>query len=590
MLQRARLTGMPLAVKSTIVTSVTIAVLMTVFGFVTYTTSKQALNREIDVFGASLARALAIPDADWWDPAHGSLQAAARRVTEDAKEFDEYLSAQYGITVTRPAASPRSEASADEERPGQGSDALRDQRKRARDALQEIATRNKERLGRLLRYTSGDRSAASAIIDAFIKVEGSSEGVVRANLASPAFRASSAPRAFTVSTDGTDVPTDVRIIEGRFDDAGAARSYSYPIRDTAGRITHRAFVFLSESSIQGRLTDLLMKILLCTLAFIAIGAGVTFALTRQMIAPLSGLVRDIEIVSSGNLKHRTVSHSSDEIGLLARTFDNMVRSLEKAESERTEHRALRHEVAVASEVQSKLIPDSLPVIPGFELEVVRLTTGDVSGSYYDLLDFPDGKIGVVVAEGSGQGVPAAMTVVMARSLLRSEAERSSDPKEILERTNAALSRDIRKGMYVSILLAVLDPVQRKMMICGAGRVSFQLHRAATRELETIVPDGIALGFDRGPVFDRSLRITELELDLADRLVLHTGAPSRLKNPSGDALGEELWQAIVKKTSDKNTRAFVTILEGTLEKFRDEAPLEEDVIVMTLKVGREKSIE
>ncbi len=567
---------MSLAVKSSLVTSITISVLMLVFGFVTYSTSRSALNREIDVHGVNLARSLALLEVDWWSSRHGTLREAARRVRSDFKSYGAFLTHDYGIRVEPVDRSA-------ERKPTPGAD---EQRAAAARADQAIEARNGGRIARLLRH--GKDGPSSVIADAFInEVGGDKRTIAKAIQKASTFRATSGTRGF-VTADGT-LDRDAQIVEGRFLDGGGARSYSYPIVDAGGRITHRAYVFLSEREIQKRLGQLLVKILLCTLTFIATGAAVSFALTRHMTAPLTSLVHDIEVVAKGNFNHRTIARSTDEIGLLARTFDKMVRSLADARTERTEHRALQHEVAVASEVQSKLIPDSIPIVPGYELDVLHHATGDVSGTYYDVLELPDGRLGLLVAEGSGEGVPAAMTVVMARSLLRSECERGHDPKALLQRVNAALSRDIRKGMYVSALFAVLEPESRKMEICGAGSVSLLLFRASDQQTETIVPDGIALGFDKGPVFDRSLRVTELELEIGDRIVLATGAPIRLENPKGDALGAESWQALVTRVAPKNTSAFMNLLGGALERYRGDAPLREDLIVMTLRAGEPKSI-
>jgi len=567
---------MTLAMKSTIVTSVTIAVLMSVFGFVAYSTSKSALNREIDTFGVSLARALALPDVSWWRSSHGSFARVVQRILSSRDEYAEYLQEAFGITVAR-------------ERPPADSlsEAAREQRERIERELQRTKARNLSRLARLTRYGDEPGSPPSEILDAFILDPEEDKSLVRANPDARAFRPTSGERPYVVEFGGKSVRTPARVIEGRFDE-GPARSYSYPIRDEEGNVTHRAYVFLSEASIQQRLNSLLSKIVLCTLAFILVGALVTFLLTRQMTLPLTDLVHDIEIVSRGNFQHRTIARTRDEIGLLARTFDRMVRSLAEARSEQSEHRALKHEVAVASEVQGKLLPERIPEVPGYELDVLRLATGDLGGGYYDFLELPGGDLAIVVADGSGQGVPAAMNVVMTRTLLRSEGEHRADPEEILERANAALSRDIRKGMYVSTLFAVLRPAKRRLEVCGAGQVSLLLYRAASGELEVVVPDGIALGFDPGPVFERSLRVAPLELEEGDRVVLVNSALAKIENDAGEPLGEERLRAVVRKLAPRNTTAFLNLLDGAIHRFRKGTPLTGDVIVVTLAVGRRES--
>jgi len=569
---------MTLAVKFTLLASITVASFLAVFGFVTYSASRNALNREIDAFGVNLARALALADPEWWSQDHGTLRAAIRRIEEGWTRYGSVLGEKYGITYRK----PDSEEDAETETATGHSPEFRAQWDEFLRDLSRSVARNRERLHSLVEYRAGDGEAPSEIIDAFILYENQDKSVARANPEAKTFQRTGVERRYVADHDGTSLVTDAEIVHGRFPDAGPARSYSWPIRDASGRITHRAFVFLSESRIQNRLRSLLVKILLCTVGFIGLGAATVFLLTKRMTAPLADLVDDIEIVSSGDLTHRTRPQTSDEIGLLARTFDRMVRSLHEAHSERSEHQALKHEVAVASEIRDKLIPHGTPDVAGFEFEVLHLPADGVGHGYYDFLDLPRGRIGILVAEGAGGGLPATMTVVMARSLLRSEAERGGEPEAILGRANAALARDLRKGMYVAVTLAVLDPQARELQAFGAGNVSFIHYRASEKTANVVVPDGIALGFDPGPVFERSLRPTMIRIEPGDRFVFSNGGPERLRAPSGEALGEARWREIVERVSPKNSAAFVNIVGGSLSRFRGEAPTDEEVLVVTLK--------
>jgi len=606
LLTAARRQGMSLAAKSTLVSSAMIAVLLTTFGFVAYTTSSGALQREIDVFGANLARSLALPDPASWKSDHGSLHEAASRVAERGGDFEAVLRADYGIALLdrddrdstarngsgAGAGSGSGSGSGDRTgaSDGDAGEELRRERRRFQEELGKIEERNRQRLRPLARYGNGDGAGlASEIVDAFIRYEDRDTSVARADLQAPAFRPIEAERAFVVERGGRRVRTETRITEGRFEGLGAARMFHHPIRDASGTITHRAYVFVSERSIHERLGRLLRRIALLTIVFVAAGAAITFGLTRHLTAPLSVLVRDIEIVSRGNLAHRTHARTSDEIGVLAKTFDRMVRSLDEARVDRTKHRELAHEKAVAAEVQAKLLPDGIPVVPGYALDVLRIETGEIGGSYHDFLELPAGGLGLVVAEASGLGVPAAMTVTMARTLLRSESERESDPAELLARVNESLARDLRKGLCVSALFATLDPPTRRLRVAGAGRSGILIARA-DGTVETVVPDGIVLGLVRGPVLTRAVRAVDLELDEGDRLLFHTGSPERIRDASGEELGDARLAAVVGKLAASGRPDFLPKLRAALERFRGTAPPDETVVIVSLRVGPRDSIE
>jgi serine phosphatase RsbU (regulator of sigma subunit) len=357
---------------------------------------------------------------------------------------------------------------------------------------------------------------------------------------------------------------------------------SYPVIDRDGQAVAEFSVYISAAAIEEATTQLMSRVMLLAAAFVFVGAWVAWFAGRQVTRPLTLLKEDLRIVAGGDLEHRTEARSRDEIGELARSFDQMTQSLLEARQAERSAAASVHQMAVAGEVATSLFPARLPEIPGFDLAGHHETSGTLGGEYYDVLPLPGGRWGLLVGSASGSGLPAAMVMTMARSFLAAMARSSSDPGAMLRDVNALLSPDLRRGMYVTVLLAVLDPAAGTLTVANAGHSPLLLYRgAAGGKLLPVHSEGIALGFDKGPVFDRTLKVVRLSLQAGDRVVLYTPGVTRVTGAEGEALGEERFAGLVRREAVHPAGLFVRRMAALVKKFRGEQPLTEDVTLLSL---------
>jgi serine phosphatase RsbU (regulator of sigma subunit) len=174
-----------------------------------------------------------------------------------------------------------------------------------------------------------------------------------------------------------------------------------------------------------------------------------------------------------------------------------------------------------------------------------------------------------------------MVMVMARSLITSVAEREAAPDVVLRTVNRLLSPDLRRGLYVTVLLARLEPQTGALTIVNAGHTPLMVCRARSQEVELVHSDGIALGFDRGPVFERTLKAREVTLEPGDRAVFCTSRDFALKNRKGQELTDRAFQTLLQSEFTKGTSALVNRLAAILEKFREGAPAESEITLLSL---------
>jgi len=138
--------------------------------------------------------------------------------------------------------------------------------------------------------------------------------------------------------------------------------------------------------------------------------------------------------------------------------------------ERAERESMRREAQEARVMQQALLPKISPYIPGFVISGLSVPAGSVGGDWYDFIPFPDGRLGIVLADVSGKGMAAALLMSATRGILRSLAEACCTPAEVLTKLNCLLVDDFPAGKFVTLIYAVLTPATRSVTFANAGHL------------------------------------------------------------------------------------------------------------------------
>jgi serine phosphatase RsbU (regulator of sigma subunit) len=198
---------------------------------------------------------------------------------------------------------------------------------------------------------------------------------------------------------------------------------------------------------------------------------------------------------------------------------------------------LEHDLQMAYQVQSGLLPSQMPVVEGWRLAAFWRPARGVSGDFYDFIHFPDGRLGLVIADVSDKGVPAALVMANTRSLLRAVAANATkrkhlSPGEILARANNLLCKDMPMNMFVTCQMVVLDPKNGQVCVANAGH-NLPLRSGANGVFE-LRPTGLPLGLFSDMVYDE----VEITLSYGDSLLMYSDGLVEAHNPRGDMFGTE----------------------------------------------------
>jgi serine phosphatase RsbU (regulator of sigma subunit) len=285
---------------------------------------------------------------------------------------------------------------------------------------------------------------------------------------------------------------------------------------------------------------------------------------------LSGLA--LTFLASGVVAWRGHSISQD-------AFAPLINAQPGAERER-----LKADLEVASRAQQQMLPDEPPQLPGYDIAAICRPSKDVGGDLYDFINLPDGRLGIVVADVSGKGVPAALYMTLTKGLLASVAEEQSDPGAILREVNRHLYEACRKKVFVTLFLGVLDPATRTLTYARAGHNPTVWRSPRQNTTELLRPSGMGLGLNQGKIFNTTLKVAQLQLAPQDALFFYSDGITEAMNAKQEEYGEERLMALAEKTDTLKAGAALASVMADVSAFLGSIAPQDDQTLVVLKVS------
>jgi sigma-B regulation protein RsbU (phosphoserine phosphatase) len=251
-----------------------------------------------------------------------------------------------------------------------------------------------------------------------------------------------------------------------------------------------------------------------------------------------------------------------------------VHNARRFQSERAERETMSREAQEARLMQQALLPKSSPYIPGFVISGLTVPAGAVGGDWYDFICFPDGRLGLVLADVSGKGSAAALLMSATRGMLRSLAEACRTPGEVLTKLNGLLVEDFPAGKFVTLVYAVLDPATRTVTFANAGHLHpLFIDGNGAQFLNT--ERGLPLGISCGDYSETSVILSE-----GSRLVFYSDGITEAVNLQEQEYGLDQ----LAEHAMGSAASAVTILDD-VRAFANGAAVRDDATVVFVGVGR-----
>ncbi len=242
----------------------------------------------------------------------------------------------------------------------------------------------------------------------------------------------------------------------------------------------------------------------------------------------------------------------------------------------SEHRLLSidNELALARQLQFSILPSGVPPITRLRIAASYLPMTAVAGDFYQFVPLDDHRIGFLVADVSGHGVPAALIASMIKTAMHSVTDCADEPAEVLRRVGKVLSGDLR-GQFVSAAYLWMDTETCTAKYAAAGHPPLLLWRAADQKLERIESNGLLFG-----VAD-DFEIPQLSLDLCDgdRILLYTDGVTEPENLAGEAFGDNRLEQVIREDQSLPAQELSERLMTEIEAWLPRSARQQDDITL-----------
>ena len=319
--------------------------------------------------------------------------------------------------------------------------------------------------------------------------------------------------------------------------------------------------------------------------------GQTLGLAEYVAFPLGGEAQQpIGLLIVGNVAHKSSSHTQIQadselvVGLTnfvaqVATAIHMRREIQAREQrlklEAHARERIEQELHVARRIQQASLPEAVPALEDWEISPRYRPAREVGGDFFDFLELEDGRLGLVVGDATGKGVPAALVMSTTCGMLRAVAQSSESPGEVLARVNEALSARIPPSMFVTCFYAVLDPKSGIISYANAGHDLPYVRRGG--DADELRARGMPLGLMPGMSYEQK----ETILEAGETVLFYSDGLVEAHNPEGEMFGFPRLRALVAKQDEGQT--LVDLLMEALYSFTGGRwEQEDDITLVTLR--------
>jgi sigma-B regulation protein RsbU (phosphoserine phosphatase) len=327
-----------------------------------------------------------------------------------------------------------------------------------------------------------------------------------------------------------------------------------------------------------QLLDLLRPTLLTNALFgISIGIGLTIIVSSNLTRPLQEIIRVLKTVRDGDLDHKVRVTTNDEIGYTGEVINEMTEGLKERDR-------MRHSLELAREVQQNLLPKKVPQIRGLDIAGTSIYCERTGGDYYDYLQWnqhQEGKIGVVVGDVSGHGIPSALLMTTARALIRKGTTLSDSIAMIVSDVNRQLSNDVQEsGRFMTLFYSMIDGIDKRMRWVRAGHDPAIFYDPVTDTFEELKGSGIALGVDGNWQFEENQKVGLVKGQI---IAIGTDGIWEAHNVKGEMFGKNQICEIIQQNAKGNANEILAAVIDALKNHTNDQKPEDDATLVIVKV-------
>ena len=374
-------------------------------------------------------------------------------------------------------------------------------------------------------------------------------------------------------------------------DFGWLSSGYEPVLNSAGEAVACVGVDIDMTKVMRDRNAFLIRLLTYTIILgLTASVLVMYLMSRTVTKPISMLSKAVGEfgshggkITSGDVINLPI-HTRDEIGLLYQETREMeIRLIDYMDNLATvtaEKERIGAELSIATQIQADMLPRIFPAFPGRkEIDIYATMTPakEVGGDFYDFFLIDENHLGLVMADVSGKGVPAALFMVIAKTLIKNRALMGGGPAEILSYVNEQLCEGNDAELFVTVWFAILDMTTGKGLAANAGHEHPALRRAGGEYELVIYRHSPAVATMKGMRF----REHEFELHPGDSLFVYTDGVAEATNAHDELFGNERMLEALNEDPDATPEKLLPTVRKHIDRFVGDAPQFDDITMLGL---------
>jgi phosphoserine phosphatase RsbU/P len=367
----------------------------------------------------------------------------------------------------------------------------------------------------------------------------------------------------------------------------ATVALTYHLRELYNHLSSAQSLVVGGMRLSDALLFVLVTIGVLFLIIEAVALVMGLALARSITSSVHELFMGTERVSAGDFSHRINIESSDQLGELAGSFNNMTDSIEHLLQMAAEKKRLEEELRIARQIQMSLLPRGPLEFAGIGLTALCVPAREVGGDYYDFFPLSDSRLGVLIADVSGKGTSAALYMAELKGLLLSLSQIYQSPRQLLLEVNRIISANLDTRSFITMTYAVLDLAAGTMTFARAGHTPLlYYHGEGEGGTEVLTPNGLVVGLRIPGATQKFADLLEeecVDLKKGDVVVLYTDGITEAMNANSDLFGEARLGRIVAEHGHLDAADLRERILREIEAFVGAADQHDDMTMILIKI-------
>ena len=306
------------------------------------------------------------------------------------------------------------------------------------------------------------------------------------------------------------------------------------------------------------------------------------ALKCIMVSAYGDMSNIRSAMNNGAFDFATKPIDLDDLAITIEKAVVQINYIRRSQQEHDQLESLKTDLAVAAEIQQAILPRIFPPFPEndaeMELAARMRPAKDVGGDFYDFFRIDNDRIGVVIADVSGKGIPAAIFMAVSRTLIRTVGLQGIMPGECMTKSNELLSKESIDCMFVTVFYAIYNIRTGEFVYCNAGHNSPVIVKSNGKVEMLPVSENCMVGAVEGVTYSN----TQARLEIGDTLLMYTDGVNEAMNEAFEEYGDERMMRLLATQSGNDCQTIIDQQLADVKAFAGNAAQSDDITLMALK--------